>query len=78
MALRPPGTGDQKNGLWENRVSDRSLLFQSGIQMNADADHSDEERIMFFRMYLHTVQPVIIQDMVVDPFGRCALAVDFL
>lgn len=77
MTLRPPETGDQKNELCEKRISDRGLLFKSGVQMNADADQSDEERIMLFRMYLHAVQSVIIQDTVVDPFSRCALAVGF-
>lgn len=46
--------------------------------MNADANHSDEKRIMIFAVYHHAVQPVIIQDAVVDPLGCRTLAVDSL
>ena len=46
--------------------------------MNADANHSDEKRIMIFAVYHHAVQPVVIQDAVVDPLGCCTLVVDSL
>ena len=46
--------------------------------MDADADHCGIKRIMVFTVYHHVVQPVIIQDAVVDSFGCCTLSVDSL
>ena len=47
------------------------------IKMDTDADHSGEERIMFFSMYLHSVQAIVIEYPVIDPFCGSTLAVDF-
>lgn len=43
--------------------------------MDTDANHGgkDKERIMYFPVNHHAVQPVIIEYPVIDPFGCCAL-----
>ena len=45
--------------------------------MNADANHGRHERIMLLRVYKHAVQPIIIQDTVVDAF-RCGSLLIYL
>ena len=52
-------------------------LLITGIQMNADANHCSEKRIMLLPMDLHPVQAIIIQDPVIDTFGCRALVIDF-
>lgn len=44
--------------------------------MDADANHGGKKRIVFFPMYHHTVEPIVIKDPVVDPFGGRALSID--
>lgn len=44
--------------------------------MDADVNHGDKKRIVFFPMYHHTVEPIVIKDPVVDPFGGRALSID--
>ena len=44
--------------------------------MDADPDHGGHKRVMLFCMDHHPVQPVIVQDAVVDPLGCRTLAVD--
>ena len=45
--------------------------------MDADANHGGHERVMFFCMDHHTVQAVIVEYPVVDPFGCSALVINF-
>lgn len=47
------------------------------VQMDTDADHGGKERIMYFPVNHHAVQPVIIEYPVIDPFGCCTLVIDF-
>ncbi len=46
--------------------------------MDADADYGCHKRIMFLCVYEHTVQAVIIEDAVVDPFRGGALIINLL
>lgn len=45
--------------------------------MDADIDHGGLERVVLFCMDHHTVQAIIVQDPVVDPFGCRALVIYF-
>lgn len=44
--------------------------------MDADADHGGKKRIVFFSMYHHTVEYIVIKDPVIDPFDGRALSID--
>ena len=74
----------RKTGLKESRSRKLGLcgclhlLFIAGIQMDADSNHGCHERIMLLCVYEHTVQSVIIEDAVVDPFCGGALVIDLL
>ena len=46
--------------------------------MDADSNHGCHERIMLLCVYEHTVQVVISEDVVVDPFRSGALFIDLL
>lgn len=45
--------------------------------MDADSDHGGHEGIMLFRMDHHTMQAVVIEYPVIDPFRCRALIIDF-
>ena len=46
--------------------------------MDADPDHGGHKRVMLFCMDHHPVQPVIVQDAVVDPFRCGTLVINLL
>lgn len=46
--------------------------------MDADADHGCHERIMLLSVYEHAVQPVIVENTVVDTFCGSTLFIDIL
>ena len=56
--------------------TDLHLLFITGIQMDADANHGYHEGIMLLCVYEHTVKAVIIEDTVVDTFRGGTLLID--
>ena len=49
----------------------------SASAVYSDANHGRHERIMLLRVYKHAVQPIIIQDTVVDAF-RCGSLLIYL
>lgn len=46
--------------------------------MDADADYGGKERVVLLPVYPHAVEPIVIENPVVDPFSGCALVIDFL
>lgn len=53
-------------------------FFIPRIQMDADADRHGQEGIMLFCMDPHGMQPIVIQDAVVDPLGSSTVLISLL
>ena len=71
-------TGDQGGFLWTGKGLYGLLLFITRVQMDADSDHGGHKRVMFFCMYHHTVQTVVVQDAVVDTLRGGTLVINLL
>lgn len=78
MLLRPSIKWEIWKGQYRVELSSggslRLLILR--IQMDADTDHGGKERIVFFPVYHHTLEPIVIEDPVVDAFGGGALVID--
>lgn len=78
MLSRPP----EKQGAWKDQYrtgpgSGGGLeLFIACIQMDADADHGSQEGIVLFPVDPQTMQAIVIEDAVVDPFCCRTLVVN--
>lgn len=78
MTFRPSDIEDLKRKMDGSQLMlCRLKLLITCIQMDADADHGSQERIVTFSVNHEAMQTIIIENPVVNAFRRSSLVIDF-